>query len=84
MKGKPDVIVSDISMPGEDGYSLIRKIRVLEEGSKSSRRVPAVALTAYARPEDRDRALAAGYQVHVAKPVGKEEVISTVTAVVGT
>ena len=83
-KRRPDVLISDIGMPDEDGYSLIRKIRVLEEGGKSTQRTPAIALTAYARPEDRDRALAAGYQMHVAKPVGKDEVISTVTAVVGT
>ncbi|HKQ05528.1 MAG TPA: PAS domain S-box protein [Blastocatellia bacterium] len=62
----PDVLVSDIEMPGEDGYQMIRRIRELapERGGKT----PAVALTAYARADDRMRALAAGYQIHVAKP----------------
>ncbi|HTQ06718.1 MAG TPA: ATP-binding protein [Polyangiaceae bacterium] len=64
---RPDVIVSDIGMPGEDGYTLVRKIRSLpaEDGG----RTPAIALTAYAREEDAQRAFAAGYQLHVAKPV---------------
>jgi PAS domain S-box-containing protein len=68
---RPDVMVSDIEMPGEDGYSLIRKVRALggEEGS----RIPAVALTAYGRAEDRVRTLAAGYDLHVAKPVDPED-----------
>jgi len=59
----PDVLVSDIGMPDEDGYALIRRLRL------SASRVPAVAVTAYADPRDRDRALTAGYQAHVAKPV---------------
>jgi CheY-like chemotaxis protein len=63
----PDVIVSDIGMPGEDGYTFIRRIRALEKDG--GKRVPAIALTAYARAEDRMRALVAGYQVHVSKPV---------------
>jgi signal transduction histidine kinase/ActR/RegA family two-component response regulator len=62
----PDVLVSDIGMPDEDGYSLLRKVRGLAE---PARRIPAIALTAYARPEDRQRALAAGFQLHVPKPV---------------
>jgi CheY-like chemotaxis protein len=64
---RPDVLVSDIGMPGEDGYSLIRKVRAqpVEHGG----RTPAVALTAYARPEDAQRAFMAGFQVHVTKPV---------------
>jgi PAS domain S-box-containing protein len=64
---RPDVIVSDIGMPGEDGYSLIRKIRALP--AERGGRTPAVALTAYARAEDAQRAFAAGFQLHVAKPV---------------
>jgi PAS domain S-box-containing protein len=63
----PSVIVSDIGMPGEDGYEFIRRVREWERGSGV--RIPAVALTAYARSEDRIRALLAGYQVHVAKPI---------------
>lgn len=62
-----DVLVSDIAMPGENGYELIARVRQLphEQGGN----MPAIALTAYARPEDRMRALAAGYQTHVPKPV---------------
>jgi PAS domain S-box-containing protein len=71
---QPDVLVSGIGIPGEDGYSLIRKVRALkpEEGGK----IPAIALTAYAREEDRMRALLAGYQVHIAKPVNPTELLS--------
>jgi PAS domain S-box-containing protein len=64
---RPDVIVSDIGMPGEDGYTLVRKIRSLP--ADQGGRTPAIALTAYAREEDAERAFAAGYQLHVAKPV---------------
>lgn len=62
-----DVLLSDISMPGEDGYQLIRRVRAMHDEPRA--RIPAAALTAYARLEDRDAALAAGYQMHVAKPV---------------
>jgi signal transduction histidine kinase/ActR/RegA family two-component response regulator len=64
---RPDVMVADIGMPVEDGYSLLRRVRALspEEGGT----IPAAALTAYAQAEDRDRAFAAGFQEHVAKPV---------------
>jgi PAS domain S-box-containing protein len=67
----PDVIVSDIEMPGADGYELMRQIRALppERGGKT----PAVALTAYARADDRSRAFTAGYQMHVAKPADPTE-----------
>lgn len=68
---KPDVIVSDISMPGEDGYALIRKIRTLELAQ--SAHIPAVALTAYNRFEDRQRALLAGYHMHLPKTVAPAE-----------
>jgi CheY-like chemotaxis protein len=64
---KPDVVVSDIGMPDADGFSLIRRIRALPLDSGG--RTPAVALTAYARAEDAQRALAAGFQMHVTKPV---------------
>jgi PAS domain S-box-containing protein len=64
--GEHDVLVSDVSMPEEDGYSLIRKVRTLPD---ERARIPAAALTAYARAEDRETALAAGFHVHVAKPV---------------
>jgi CheY-like chemotaxis protein len=63
----PDVLVSDIGMPGEDGYDLIRRVRRLE--AMRGRHIPAIALTAYAAAEDRRRALHAGYDSYVAKPV---------------
>jgi len=64
---RPDVIVSDIGMPGMDGYDLMRAIRALPD--EHAQRVPAVAVTAYARSEDRQRALAEGFQLHLAKPI---------------
>ena len=63
----PDILVSDIGMPVEDGYSLIRKVRSSELGT--AKRLPAVALTAYASESDRDRAIAAGFDEHLAKPI---------------
>jgi PAS domain S-box-containing protein len=77
----PDVLISDIGMPGEDGYELIRKVRELppERGG----RTPAVALTAYARAADRLRVLRSGYQMHVAKPVELAELVAVVANVVG-
>ena len=63
----PNILVSDIGMPVEDGYSLIRKVRSSELGT--AKRLPAVALTAYASEQDRDRAIAAGYDEHLAKPI---------------
>jgi CheY-like chemotaxis protein len=63
-------------MPGADGYALIRQVRQMGPGKGGQ--VPAVALTAYARPEDRDRALRAGFQVHVPKPVEPGELVATV------
>jgi PAS domain S-box-containing protein len=71
----PSLVVGDIAMPGEDGYSLIRKIRALEGGD--GRRTPALALTAYAGVDDRQRALAAGYDVHLPKPVDPARLIAT-------
>jgi len=72
----PDVLVSDIGMPGEDGYSLIRKIRDRATGGS----VPAVALTAFARSEDRRRAIGAGFQMHLAKPVEPAELVTAVAS----
>jgi PAS domain S-box-containing protein len=76
--GRFDVLVCDIGMPGEDGYTLIRKARALaaEQGGK----VPAIALTAFARSKDRVRAMLAGYNVHLAKPVEPQELIATVAS----
>ncbi|MEK6322625.1 MAG: ATP-binding protein [Acidobacteriota bacterium] len=73
---KPDVLVSDLAMPGEDGYSLIGKVRALE--AKNGKQTPAVALTAYVRVEDRARALTAGFNLFVAKPVEPNELIAAI------
>jgi CheY-like chemotaxis protein/anti-sigma regulatory factor (Ser/Thr protein kinase) len=70
----PDVLVSDIGMPEQDGYELIRQIREREKGS-GAKRLPAVALTAFARTEDRLKALSAGYNIHVPKPVEPAELL---------
>jgi PAS domain S-box-containing protein len=75
----PHVLVSDISMPDEDGYTLLRKIRQKSNDAP----IPAVAVTAYARPEDRERALAAGYQVHVTKPVQAQDLIEAIARLAG-
>ena len=73
----PDVLVSDLGMPGMDGFELIREIRV---GRAMSERVlPAVAVTAFVRPEDKRRALSFGYQAHVQKPIDPAELVATVS-----
>lgn len=72
----PDVLISDIGMPGEDGYDLIKKFREL--ASVQGKRIPAIALTAYSRAEDRKRALSAGFQMHLAKPVEPDELVMAV------
>lgn len=76
---KPHVLVSDIGMPEQDGYQFIAALRARER-AEARRPLPAVALTAYARPEDRMRALAHGFQVHAAKPVHPAELLSVVNA----
>lgn len=76
----PDVLISDIGMPVEDGYDLIRKVREL--AAKDGGRVPAIALTAYARVEDRLKALRSGYHMHVPKPVELAELITVVDSLV--
>ncbi|MGI8784743.1 MAG: response regulator [Acidobacteriota bacterium] len=73
---QPDVIVSDIGMPEEDGLIFLRRVRALDQGKGG--RTPAIALTAYARDEDRKKALQAGYQKHIAKPVHAFELVSAV------
>jgi CheY-like chemotaxis protein len=78
---RPDVLISDIGMPGEDGYSLIRRIRALpglEGGS-----VPALALTAFAREEDRAKTLAAGFTTHVRKPLDLSKLTCTIAELAG-
>lgn len=75
----PDVLVSDIAMPGSDGYQLLKEMRA----EHTSRFVPAVAITAYAKEEDRERALASGFQQYVPKPIELSELISAVVEAVG-
>jgi CheY-like chemotaxis protein len=72
-QAKPNLLLSDIEMANEDGYSLIRKVRALEEGI--GRSIPAIALTAHARSSDRLRALADGFQMHIPKPVEPAELV---------
>jgi PAS domain S-box-containing protein len=78
---QPNVIVSDIAMPGQDGYSFIRSVRALE--SQGGGHVPAVALTSYARGEDRMASLRAGFQIHLTKPVEPSELTSVIASVTG-
>jgi CheY-like chemotaxis protein len=73
---RPDVLVSDIAMPGEDGYALIQKVRSLDHDEEQM--IPAVAITAYAKDEDRERALSSGFQVYLPKPVELTELVSVV------
>ncbi|MBV8780556.1 MAG: PAS domain S-box protein, partial [Phycisphaerae bacterium] len=72
-RSRPDLLVIDIGLPDEDGYSLIRRIRALEAGVA---RVPAVAVTAFARPDDRAQALSAGFDQHIGKPVEPRALVS--------
>ena len=76
---KPQVIVSDIGMPQQDGYTFMRKVRGLGIDAQA---IPAIALTAYARAEDRVRALAAGFQMHVPKPVEASELVMVIASLV--
>ncbi len=74
-------MISDIGMPGQDGYSLIRRVRALPPDQGGA--TPAVALTAYARAEDRVRAVLAGFHHHVVKPVEPSELIAVVASLTG-
>ena len=78
---KPDLLVSDIGMPGEDGYTFIRRVRALEAEWRGN--IPALALTAYATDDDRRRALEAGFQQHLAKPVQPDELLRVVAVLCG-
>jgi CheY-like chemotaxis protein len=80
-RGQPTVLVSDIGMPQEDGYVLIQKVRQLPQERGGS--VPALALTAFAGTEDCTRALLAGYQVHLAKPVEPLKLVEHVASLAG-
>jgi CheY-like chemotaxis protein len=75
---RPHVLVSDIGMPEIDGYQFIRNVRSLDADAGGA--IPAIALTAFARSEDRMRAMVAGYQVHLAKPIVARELAVTVHA----
>jgi PAS domain S-box-containing protein len=77
---QPDIIVSDIGMPGEDGYSFIRKVRELK--SSKFQELPAIALTAYASTKDSQQALDAGFQKHLTKPIDTDELITTISHLV--
>ena len=78
---RPDVLISDIEMPGEDGYAFIQKVRSLD--AEVAGKVPAVALTAYGRAEDRHRSISAGFSMHVAKPVDPAELVAIVASLAG-
>ncbi|HEX4415708.1 MAG TPA: response regulator, partial [Lacipirellulaceae bacterium] len=78
---RPNVILSDIGMPQRDGYDFIRAVRALP--TESGGKTPAIALTAFARSEDRTRAMMAGYQIHLSKPIEASELIATVASLVG-
>jgi PAS domain S-box-containing protein len=78
---RPDVIVCDIGLPGEDGFNFITELR--SRTTKTGGLIPAAALTAYTRPEDRLRALEAGYQIHLAKPIEPSELVAAVATLAG-
>ena len=77
----PDVILSDIGMPGEDGLALIAGLRAIEQGAAKD--IPAIALTAYATAEDRERTLGAGFQMHIAKPFDPIELVNAIAGIAG-
>ena len=81
MQKRPDVMVTDLGMPDEDGYSLLRRVREWEH-ERSGVHIPAVALTAYGRSEDRKRAVTAGFQMHIAKPVEPDELAVVIASIV--
>jgi signal transduction histidine kinase/DNA-binding response OmpR family regulator len=78
---QPDLLISDLAMPNEDGFTLLRKLRKLR--SKRAREIPAVALSAYASDEDRAISLAKGFQMHLPKPIEPETLISSIVTAVG-
>jgi CheY-like chemotaxis protein len=78
MEEPPDVLLSDVGMPEEDGFDLIRKVRALPRSQGGS--VPAAAVTAYARAEDRRQLLNAGYSIHLPKPVDPAELVAVVSS----
>ena len=78
LESPPDLLISDIGLPDVDGYELIKRLR--REAPRGRSKIPAIALTAYARSEDRTRALLAGFQGHLAKPVEATELLATVAS----
>jgi CheY-like chemotaxis protein len=77
-QSRPDILISDIGLPEMDGYQLIEEIRKMDVAHGGG--IPAVALTAFARSDDRTRALRAGYQTHLAKPIESTELVATVAS----
>ena len=75
---RPSVLISDVGMPELDGYDLIREVRAM---GLSARELPAIAVTAFARSEDAARSLAAGFQLHLSKPVDQDELIASVASI---
>jgi CheY-like chemotaxis protein len=75
----PDVIISDIGLPGEDGYRLMEQLA--SRGKSLGGRLPVIALTAYGRPQDKRRALAAGFRMHLTKPITPEALAAALAAV---
>lgn len=75
---RPELIISDIGLPEEDGYSLMRRVRALDSARGNT--IPAIALTAYTRPEDRSKALAAGFTAHVGKPVVPSDLLGAISS----
>jgi CheY-like chemotaxis protein len=76
---RPDVLVSDISMPHESGYDLIRWVR--ERPKEKGGQIPAIALTALSEPDDRAKVLEAGFQAHLGKPIESDELVTVIKAV---
>jgi CheY-like chemotaxis protein len=74
------VLISDIGMPGEDGYDLLKRLRA--DSGPEARELPAIALTGYASEEDRTRSLAAGFQIHLTKPIDPQALIAAVSQLV--
>jgi len=80
-RSPPDVLVSDVGMPGEDGLTFMRKVRALPPAEGG--RVPAIALTAFASSGDRTRALLAGFNQFVSKPIENQELVIVIATVIG-
>ena len=81
----PDALVCDIGLPDEDGYKVLERIRALEAEQKTPlhQRLPAIALSGYASPEDRMRALLAGFQLHLGKPIDSGELVASIGSLIG-